>query len=1187
MTDPPLAVRSHRDRCIHELFEAQAARTPDAAAVACAGRQWTYAQLNRKANQLAHTLRAMGVGPEALVGVHLDRSLEMAVGLLGVLKAGGAYVPLDPTYPADRLRYMLADAGVTILLTQQSLAAGPGDRVARVLCLDADWEMIARESEADPIRTATADNLAYVIYTSGSTGKPKGVMIPHRALVNHSTAIAEQYGLHAGDRVLQFASISFDVAAEELYPSWLCGAAVVLRPGIASTSIAELMRWVEEERLTVLNLPTPFWHEWVAELVQSGDPLPPQLRLVVVGSDAALPKRLARWRQIAGDSIRWINAYGPTEATITATTYESRAGEEPAASSWVPIGRPIRNTQIFVLDSDLEPVPCGEAGELYIGGEGLARGYLNRPELTAEKFLPHPFSDVPGARLYRTGDRVRYLPDGNLEFLGRVDEQVKIRGFRVELGEIESALARHPGVQECAVAAVEDAGGARLVAYVVPAESAPELWPSIGEYGLYDEVMYHAMTEDEDRNRSYRAAIQRLARDRVVVDIGTGADAYLARLCVEAGARRVYAIELLESSYRKAKALVESLGLADRIHLIHGNALEVELPEQVDLCVSELIGMIGGSEGAAPILNSARRFLKEDGVMIPQRCLSRIAAVSLPDELAAHPRFTAMTRDYADRIFAEIGHPFDVRVCVKNLTRAHLLSDSPVFEELDFRGPVPEEYTLPITLTVRKKARLDGFLLWVNLEPMLGDVIDTLEHRTNWLPVFFPAFDPGVEVVPGDTIHAVFEATLGADTVMPDYRIRGRLVRQDGEEIPFEWASPCCGSSFQATPFYRALFDNEPDGGSAKPAREALRRRLRSHLRETLPEYMVPSSFVLLERLPITASGKLDRRALPAPESARPEGTDAGVFSASRDAPEQQLTEVWEAVLGIRPIGVRDDFFELGGHSLLAVRLMSQIARSFGVKLPLATLVEAPTIEQLAGVLRRWRDGTDEEERGSALVPLQPGGSRPPFFCVHGAAGQVLCFRALAQGLRPDQPFYGLQAIESEGAPARVEDLAGRYITEIRSVQPHGPYCLGGYSFGGVVAFEIARQLQDEGEEVALLALLDAGAPSVYPCDGAPVFPDDGLMRAHLQAQSVYQPPVSQGCAVLFRSREAAIDYAAHPDLGWEALLAGGLKVRDLPGSHEGILSAPHVQLLAEQLREELDGACDIDSGPEYWRQAA
>ncbi|MDY7077386.1 MAG: amino acid adenylation domain-containing protein [Chloroflexota bacterium] len=459
-----------RELCLHHLFETQAKRTPGAVAVTFKDKHLTYDELNRRANQLAHHLRKLGVGPETLVGLCVDRSLEMVVGLLGVLKAGGAYLPLDPAYPQERLAFIMEDSRVSVLLTQSHLADRlHATRNTQHVYLDTDWKLIAQESGENLAIGVMPENAAYVIYTSGSTGRPKGVPVPHRSVVNHNVAMAEQFRLQPGDRVLQFATINFDAAVEEIFPTWWSGATVVLRADDMLTTGEDLLRLVEKEKLTVLDLPTAYWHEWVYEMSLLGEPLPESLRLVIVGGEKASAERLAAWQKIAGANVVWMNTYGPTEGTIVATSYEPPAGEVWDVETGIPIGRPIANARVYLLDRNLQPVPVGVPGELCIGGTGVAQGYLNRPTLTAETFIPDPFSSEPGARLYKTGDLARYLPDGNVEFLGRVDHQVKVRGFRVEPGEIEAVLAQHPALRESVVAAREDqAGNTRLVAYIVP-----------------------------------------------------------------------------------------------------------------------------------------------------------------------------------------------------------------------------------------------------------------------------------------------------------------------------------------------------------------------------------------------------------------------------------------------------------------------------------------------------------------------------------------------------------------------------------------------------------------------------------------------------------------------------------------------------------------------------------------------
>jgi amino acid adenylation domain-containing protein len=856
-----------REKCIFELIEEQARRTPEAAAVEHHDEALSYREFNRRANQLAHHLRKHGVGPDTPVGVCLTPSLNLTVALLAVLKAGGACLPLDPGYPKERLEYMVHDARIPLLLTEDAIAdtlgadiAGTGTNVIR---LDSGWEEIAGGSGENLEKNVTPDNLAYLIYTSGSTGKPKGVMLPHRGLVNYITAAIRLYGLIPADRQLQFSSISFDIAIEEMFPTWSAGATLVLRSRDFSVAGSDFLTWARRQRLTLITVATAYWHELVHELKESGAALPETLRLVVVGGEKAQPQALEAWRKIAGARVRWINTYGPTEASVIATSYEPALnGPLPEP---LPIGRPIANTRIYILDENLEPVAPGEEGELHIGGPGLARGYLDAPEATAAKFISDPFSAEPGARLYKTGDLASYRPNGEIEFRGRRDFQVKIRGFRIEPGEIETALCRDESVREAVVLLDEDsAAGKRLVAYVVPASAA-------------------------------------------------------------------------------------------------------------------------------------------------------------------------------------------------------------------------------------------------------------------------------------------------------------------------------------------------------QPTASGLRR----HLKGRLPEYMVPAGFVFVRELPLTPNGKVDRRALLA---IRPDEAADENYIAPSDETQKKLAAIWEELLGRRPIGLGENFFELGGHSLIAVRMMRRIEQAFDRKLPLAVLLEAPSIEQLAAILKEksWKPSFP------LAVPIQPLGERPVFFCVHGLGGGVLRFQDLARHTAPDQPFYGIQPVGFDGNGENgsagengggqpflrtVEDMAARYILEMRNVQPEGPYYIGGYSFGGLVAFEMARQLEAGGEEVGFLGLLDTypGKPKSNAVLLSTLFRmPRGQQIAYVsskltkygrgfrrrwdalflpktikqirsilaEAEMAYQPKDYSGSAVWIRASERALRGADNPEDDWSRWVHGGVRIVEIEGDHGSIMKEPTVAVFAERLRE-------------------
>ena len=457
------------DNCIHQLFEEQVERTPDVVAVVFEQEQLTYQELNARANQLAHYLQTLGVKPEVLVGICVERSLEMIVGILGILKAGGAYVPIDPAYPSERIAYMLDDSQLPVLLTQEKLVSSLPEHQARVVCLDSDWETISTESELSPLNSVIPENLAYVIYTSGSTGKPKGVGVPHRA-VNRLVLNTNYINFQPLDVVAFASNFSFDAATFEIWGALLNGAKLVVITKDVALSPDDFAAQIRSQGITVLFLTTALFN-LLARVVLSAFQL---VRHLLFGGEAVEPKWVKEVLK-KGSPQRLLHVYGPTENTTFTTWYLVQ--EVPEEATTIPIGRPIANTQVYLLDTQLQPVPIGVPGELYIGGDGLARGYLNRPDLIDEKFITNPFNDKPGSNLYKTGDLARYLPDGNIEFLGRIDNQVKIRGFRIELGEIEAAIAQHPAIRETVVIVRENAtDDKQLVAYVVPyQEPAPAI----------------------------------------------------------------------------------------------------------------------------------------------------------------------------------------------------------------------------------------------------------------------------------------------------------------------------------------------------------------------------------------------------------------------------------------------------------------------------------------------------------------------------------------------------------------------------------------------------------------------------------------------------------------------------------------------------------------------------------------
>ncbi|MEN8215020.1 MAG: amino acid adenylation domain-containing protein [Pseudomonadota bacterium] len=859
-----------KNQTIVDLFQAQVEKTPNNIAVVFEGQALSYQVLNTKANQLAHYLMTLEVGAETLVGICVERSLEMMIGLLGILKAGGAYVPLDPDYPQQRLQFMLENSKLKVLLSQSHLLERLPVSTAKVVCLDSEWEQIAAGSGENLLKQSGPENLAYVIYTSGSTGTPKGVMVGHSALVNFLSYMQQRVELTSTDKLLALTTLSFDIAALELYLPLITGSQTIIISREMATNGEILVQKLAEEQITIMQATPATWKL----LLQSGwHQLTP---LTILSGGEALPRQLGQ--TLLKNSRQLWNVYGPTETTIWSSIHDvTQYPQKPEL-----IGQPIANTKITILDVNHNPTPLGIPGELCIAGAGLAKGYLNRPELTAEKFIE---IDVFGKlqRLYKTGDLARWLPDGNLEYLGRFDHQVKLRGFRIELSEIEVTLSQHEAVKEAVV------------------------------------VLYNK---------------------------------------------------------------------------------------------------------------------KED-----------------------NPRLIAY-----------------------------------------------------VTLVIKT-----------------------------------------------DEVSGV----------------------------------------------------------------------LRTWLKTRLPEYMLPASFTVLDKLPLTPNGKIDRKALPAPDAL---ATNKH-YQTPRDTFELQLTQIWENVLEVSPIGINDNFFELGGHSLLAVKLMSQIHQTFDQHLPIATLFQGATIAELAAIIRH------HDTTWPTLIPIQPQGRSKPLFCLPGAGGNVIYLHSLATNLGKDQPCYGLQPPGLDGksiTPDTIEVLATNHINELQKVQPQGPYYIAGHSFGGKVAFELARQLEQRGETVALLVILDTRPSTSDGKDDTTTWNETDwlwaivgifeqlteteyglskemlqsqetleqsyeLVMQHLKQQGIFFAPTAESeqlkamvntykanihahanyqpqCRlkapiVLFRAQEQPEDTISvlSEDLDWGQYTSEKVTVEWTPGTHLTMFKEPHVKQLAAKWLHYLD----------------
>ena len=917
-----------KDACIHQLFEQQVERSPDAIALVFEDEQLTYKELNQRANQLAHHLRNLGVGPEVLVGICVERSLEMVVGLLGILKAGGAYVPLDPAYPPERLVFMLEDAEVAVLLTQARLVKSLPKHQGHTVCLDTDWQIIERQSEENLISEVKLDKLAYVIYTSGSTGKPKGVAIEHRnavALLDWARQVFNPEDL-AG--VLASTSICFDLSVFELFVPLSRGGKVIL-----AENALHLPTLSGALDVTLINtVPSA-----IAELLRM-DGIPSSVRTVNLAGEP-LRNKLVQQVYEHNTVQKVFNLYGPSEDTTYSTyTLVKKGGNEPP-----PIGRPIANTQIYILDAQLQAVPIGIPGELYIGGAGLARGYLNRPELTAERFIPNPFSDEPSSRLYKTGDLARYLSDGNIEFLGRIDQQVKIRGFRIELGEIEAVLSQHPDVRESVVMKREDASGNQfLVAYIV-SNLIPERTPFKSE-----------CLAEFDGNQAVKLRTEDISLGGVgllgVPD--TCGPGQTVRLCLH--------LPGFDQELWLAGTVAWCRGNQAGIELALG-AIEQDLFQHSIEYLLETHGFWKFLQRTA--VGSLRNVLKEKlpNYMMPSSFVflknlpltpnGKIdrKALPQPDSFNAQLDYVAPQTESEEAIataWQQVLHPAKVGV------------DDNLWDiELGEIQAVLSQHPDVRECVVMKREDASG-----NQCLVAYIVSNLIPERTPFKSECLAEFDgnPAVKLRTEDMSLAGVGIVGVPDTCEPGQTVRLRLhLPGSGEERWLAGRVTWCrgnlaGIEFALGASEKYIFQQSiayllETQGFWKFLQRTAVGSLRNVLKQKLPNCMMPSSFVFLNHFPLTSNGTVDPLALPVPDALNPQLQTT--YVAPQTEREQIIATVWQQVLHLEKVGVEDSFFDLGGHSLLMVQAQSKLREVLDREVSLIEMFKYPTISSLAKYL--------------------------------------------------------------------------------------------------------------------------------------------------------------------------------------------------------------------------------------------
>ncbi|WP_222538054.1 non-ribosomal peptide synthetase [Pedobacter polysacchareus] len=1116
------------DANLLQLVEAAALKFHDQKAITFKKEKLTYQDLIDRVHQFASYLQDKGIKTGDIVAIASDRSIEMVIGLLAILKVGGVYLPLDPDFPHDRIVYMLEDSKAKMLLVSKA-HQGKYESESEELVIEDLWPSLAHCPTKSWTVPLSGTDLAYILYTSGSTGKPKGVKIMHANLVNFLLSMQSLPGISPLDRLLAITTISFDIAGLELYLPLITGAELVLCDTESSRDGRLLLDLIREHQITIMQATPSTWRMMIASGWTSS------INLKVLCGGEGLPKDLANALLLRCSSL-W-NMYGPTETTIWSTVKEITKDDE-----LISIGRPIHNTSIYLVNETGQLVPPGNIGEILIGGAGLAAGYLNQPELTAEKFIKDTFSGKAGSRLYKTGDLGKFTEDGEIICLGRSDQQVKIRGHRIELGEIENCLSELKDVKQAVVLARADQlSEPRLVAYVVPEDlesknttpSWKDRWDTIYDMaaqssagkaeseqkidGILLEQWKNSDSLVEQAAEWLEVSAQRIKalKAKDILEIGSGggqlmfelapfATSYLATDYAETAIGKLQ--QKLDAHPEKWAHVTTRANAADDFSGMNGASFDLILIHSVAQYFPDtnyflkVIGsalqrlkkggclFIGDMQGKNSLtMYHAMDYLAnaKDSTSLPdfQEVVSN--RVRIEDEFVADPAFFYLL----PKIMPEISG-VDVQLrrgsSLNETTKYHY--DVWIYVNSDHKTIAPtltkhwEEVKNITALTALLKKEsaasiaingvfnsrtakdyvLFEWMKSASATALVGEIKQQMAELEQGIsPDEF--WDLGSRMGYNTHIRWSSDGTDGRYDVLFIKEGNSLLIPENPMAGLFQTAQP---SDFAKTPIStNELFLSKKTIAEWK---EILGR--------DLPDYMVPNDFIALKAFPLTPNHKIDKKALPKPQPKSENQWQTRELPQNKN--EQLIFDIWSAVLGLEYMDTTADFFELGGHSLLAVKVMAAIEKETGKRLPLATLFENANIQKLAKKL----NSDEHEAQWDALVPIKTSGSKNPLFMVHGGGLNVLVFQSMSKYLDEDQPLYGLQALGlNRETPLynSIEEIAAVYVSEVIKVHPKGPYYLSGYSLGGFIVYEMAKQLTKMGKEVKFLGILDTYAGDV------------------------------------------------------------------------------------------------------------